>query len=162
MKTAYVFSDSHGYIDIMYEVLADAKRGDTVVFLGDMNRDIEDIRAIYPSLEYVIVEGNNDYRMDYPFTRVFRLEDVEILACHGHKLRVKGTLQLLYDRAAELGCQVALYGHTHVPKHMLHKGIQLINPGSCTSRYGSWCRLTIEGNRCEATFYKGDGTEIVL
>lgn len=162
MKTAYIFSDSHGYIQLMRDVLAQAQREDTVIFLGDMNRDIQRIQREFPLLNYVVVQGNNDYEREYPYTCCFTLEGVRIMACHGHKQRVKLGPELLCHQAVEQGCKLAFYGHTHLPKQMVLWGVHLVNPGSCTSQYGTYCRLMAEKGQYQLAFFKGDGTEIVL
>lgn len=162
LKHVYIFSDSHGYLKLMQNALDRAPQVDAIFFLGDMNRDIEQIREQYPMPLYYIVEGNNDFQNRYNMVYDFYMENVHILMCHGHTLRVKSGLEQLFTRAHMLDCQLALYGHTHLPACMQHRGVTMANPGSCTSHYGTYIHLTIDGENFHIQHHKGDGTPIVL
>lgn len=54
----------------------------------------------------------------------------EIFAAHGHCCGVSAGTDRLAYRAEELGCNVALYGHTHIPKLDYDGRLYIINPGS--------------------------------
>lgn len=162
LKHVYIFSDSHGYLKLMQQALDRAEQVDAIVFLGDMNRDIERIREQYPLPLYYIVEGNNDYQNRYNLVYDFYMENVHIFMCHGHTLRVKHSLDLLFARAHLMECQIALYGHTHIPAYLEHRGVTLVNPGSCTSPYGTYVHMTIDGEDFHIEHCKGDGTVVVL
>lgn len=163
LQHLYVFSDSHGYIDTMMHAIERAPEVNRVIFLGDVNQDIEDIQAIYPMLRYAVVQGNNDYR-EQRFVTSFTLqvEGVQILLCHGHTFGVKRGLDVLARAAESQWCQLALYGHTHMP-HMEQRGsLTLVNPGSCCSPIGTYCKITVDGDAFTVTHYKGDGSVYVL
>ena len=80
--------------------------------------------------------------------KVIEVENIKIFACHGHKFSVKTTLAKLAARAKELGCAVALYGHTHRARADIIDGVTLINPGA-GSRYGerSYLYLVVSGDK---------------
>ena len=77
---------------------------------------------------------------------VLEIENVKIFACHGHRYSVKSTLTRLAARAKELGCNIALYGHTHSARADEIDGVTLINCG-CGTRYGarSYLYLIVNG-----------------
>ncbi len=78
-------------------------------------------------------------------------EGIKIFACHGHLYSVKTTLARLAKRAKELGCQVALYGHTHEARESVIDGVTLLNPGSL-SRYADKSYLYLIVNDGKITY----------
>lgn len=81
------------------------------------------------------------------------VEGRRLFACHGHRYGVKSGTERLAEAAKARGCDIALYGHTHVPDVHEEKGILMINPG-CMTRYSpekSYCYLVIEKQKAVAT-----------
>ena len=80
--------------------------------------------------------------------KVLTIEGVKIFACHGHRYGVKQSLVKLAARAKELGCTIALYGHTHDAREDVIDGVTLLNPGT-GSRYSqqSYIYLVINGGK---------------
>ena len=102
-------------------------------------------------------DGFVGMRLYYTFGRYGVLElEVEgrrLFACHGHRYGVKSGTERLAEAAKARGCDIALYGHTHVPDVHEEKGILMINPG-CMTRYSpekSYCYLVIEKQKAVAT-----------
>ena len=54
-------------------------------------------------------------------------------------------------RAKELGADIVLYGHSHIPDISYHENIWLINPGSLTrpreNKAPTYCILEISGEK---------------
>lgn len=126
-----VISDTHRDFDAMEKIVNDNRSADLFIHLGDGEREYEDVRAVHPEQAFLIVRGNNDWN-DYPITSVVSLEGHRLFLTHGSQY----PRELLRDRlsasAKANGCDLALYGHTHVPFNDTVNGVQLFNPGSPT------------------------------
>lgn len=105
-------------------------RGASLVFcLGDLCEDVRD-REIEFDMEVLCVAGNVDYSSPHPIQRVHEADGIRFFLTHGHTLNVIRSHRDLLEEAAAHHCQVALYGHTHVPFNSREKGILILNPGS--------------------------------
>lgn len=134
MTKIVVISDSHGNrqdIDGLMPVLSEA---DLIIHLGDTSGDGGYIRSRFPQKTKVL-NGNCDFMKLGEDEITLDIEGVKIFACHGHRYSVKTTLARLAQRAEELGCNIALYGHTHEAAERETGGIKAINPGALP-RYG--------------------------
>lgn len=127
-----VISDSHRNtlaIDKILESQPDAKH---VFFLGDCTADIEDFPLLYPDKSFHIVCGNCDFYSNFQSVGLEAVEGIRILYTHGHNYSVKSSYQHLLKTAKENKCDIALFGHTHIPKIIYEDGVYLVNPGSCS------------------------------
>ena len=128
MKTMVVLSDTHGNLDAVRQIADVLSAADVIVHLGDGGGE-----AAYLMREYgekvVSVTGNCD-AFGVQEESTFEVDGVRFFACHGHKYGVKSDLLRLQLRAAELGAQVALYGHTHDATCSRENGAYLVNPGT--------------------------------
>lgn len=125
-----VISDSHGSkrnIDYALQTHPDAKH---VFFLGDTIRDIEAVKEFYKDRIFHIVKGNCDFSDNEKSADEIILGGKRIFYTHGHNFYVKSGCSALLERAQTVGADIALYGHTHIPKIEYINGIYLINPGS--------------------------------
>lgn len=147
MKTIVVVSDTHGYRRGLEELDGIFAESDMIIHLGDTSADGSFIRSKYPDKTHVL-NGNCDIMPLGEDEQVIQVENLKIFACHGHKYSVKSTLSRLTERAKELDCKIALYGHTHRAREEEIDGITVINPG-CGSRYGgrSYLYLVVNGNK---------------
>ena len=146
-----VVSDTHGEAWAIRACLAAAGSVDAWLHLGDYIRDANDFastgRPVYA------VGGNMDSMTAGPRERVVELGGIRIFLCHGHNFGVKSSLLRLTLRAQELACDVALFGHSHMP--YLDEGgkLLLMNPGSPSFPRGGSRRsmglLLIENNVAE-------------
>ena len=124
-----VFSDTHGRTEgMLHAVIQECP--DAVIHLGDCERDIRPLRERFPDLPVYNVSGNCDYSAMEPDTAFFKLEDVSILATHGHRYGVKMSLDPLLNAAYFGGAKLVLFGHTHVPYNKDELGIRVLNPGT--------------------------------
>lgn len=150
MKTLVVISDTHGCkssVEKLYEIFSE---NDYVIHLGDTSSDAQDILQDFP-YKTIVLNGNCDLSKYGDDELTIRIENVNVFMCHGHKYGVKQNLSRLAHRAKELGCSVALYGHTHVPNICEIDGVTLINPGTM-NRYSTntYCYLVVNGNNVVA------------
>ena len=145
MTTAVVISDTHGYKRGFEEIANILAESDMIIHLGDTSADGSAIQREFPEKTHVI-NGNCDLVKLGDDEQVIEVEGVKIFACHGHLYSVKSTLTRLAARAKELGCRLALYGHTHRARVDEIDGVTLINPG-CGTRYSqrSYLYLVIHG-----------------
>ncbi|HEX3032814.1 MAG TPA: metallophosphoesterase [Bacillota bacterium] len=129
-----VVGDTHGNLDKL--ILAVQRMGsiDLLLFTGDHYRDI--LRAELPEkLKVKAVRGNCD--LEGPDHELIEAEDHKILLLHGHQYGVKGSLNSLVYRAQELGADIVVFGHTHIPEIEREDGILIFNPGSAARPRGA-------------------------
>lgn len=142
-----VFSDSHGYVGNMKQIVDNSMaaksfvRPDAIVHLGDGAYDIKrcniEGRAVYT------VRGNCDFfDSAMPSELLISLEECKILIMHGHLLEVKQGIERAALYATKKGADLLLFGHTHRVLDMsfcagetlcgeiLSKNIRVFNPGS--------------------------------
>lgn len=127
---AVIVSDTHGSFEKMKEVINDEKPFDVLIHCGDV---CDDLTYVLGRTDYQVraVAGNCDIPGSYPETLDFELGDHKVFVAHGHRHDVysKSRGRFLSD-AKEKGCDIACFGHTHVPDIDERIGIVLINPGS--------------------------------
>ncbi len=128
MKKIVIFSDSHGDVQSMVQVVK-KEEPDLVLHLGDCMRDAERLKEAYPNLRIEMVPGNCDMSRDIP-ERVLIEEGFRILMCHGHTRCVKTSYLNIELAAQEKHVDIALFGHTHHVYYAGHNGILFLNPGS--------------------------------
>ena len=161
-----VLSDSHGRLENVKEAIR-RTRPDGIFFAGDGLCDIS--RADPPCPVYA-VRGNCDAfssglilggQTDTPEDELCVTPDgVRVLLMHGHRYGVKSPLSPAICRAAALGADVLIFGHTHTPIELtllpgrdelaapLGKPLILFNPGSIGDGYApTFGTLTIRGGK---------------
>lgn len=141
MTRIAVFSDSHGDTSALDRLLSQMGRIDAAFFLGDISSDAEYLRKRlekYPGEPVLYaIRGNNDLATSLPDELVVEMGGRRMYLSHGHRF---GDLHPSHFRMAlraqELGCDVALYGHTHSADLDTDHGVVIVNPGSA----GNYCR----------------------
>ena len=157
--TLLVLSDSHGRPDLIEEAIRRV-RPDGILFAGDGLRDLSRVEIPCPLWA---VSGNCDWLttpliinggvFEPQTEELVTVEGIRILLTHGHKYGVKSGPTAAAYRALELGADILVYGHTHVPvEYRLppaeggseeRKPLILFNPGSIGDRDGSFGTITI-------------------
>lgn len=135
MKSVCVISDSHGNrsaIEKLYPVFEEC---DYVIHLGDYVTDGSFIKKAFGEKVFLL-NGNCDGIKIGEDELTLNIEGVKIFACHGDKYGVKSGYDKIAYRAAEEGCSVALFGHTHCPTETEVGNVRLFNPGNLT-KYGN-------------------------
>ncbi len=126
-----IISDTHG--DLQGAKLALTKMGhiDLLIHLGDHYEDGIALKE-HSDVNILMIRGNCDRGSMGEDELVLDLEGTRIFLVHGHQYEVKTGLNRLFYRALELGCKVALYGHTHIPVNIKKPELLILNPGSVT------------------------------
>lgn len=142
-----VASDTHYRNDILDELINKYKDADLFIHCGDL----EDDPQWYP--QWIFVRGNNDYFVGFEDERIIEVQGHRILVLHSHRCSFLNREETLVSMAYDNGCDIVLYGHTHVSKMTWKNGIFLMNPGSTTSprdgKTPSYGILTIDGAHVE-------------
>ena len=150
MKTFIIISDSHGRRGAVERVAPLFAENHYIIHLGDGSSDMRPVLYQYPEKTYVL-KGNCDWSYGQEEC-VIEEEGVSILCCHGHHYGVKGGLHKLAARAKELGCEVALYGHTHRADVSEVDGVLCICPGSIGAYAdASYCYLVLHKGKATPT-----------
>ncbi|MCH5325086.1 MAG: YfcE family phosphodiesterase [Eubacterium sp.] len=127
-----VFSDSHRDYHKLKYVVEHNLDADAFIHLGDGEHEFNDVRNLHPEKSFLFVKGNCDYA-DNKTIRIANANGIKILCVHGHEQDVHRGLETLLDVARQNGCQIALYGHTHLYRTENIGGIYVMNPGSIDS-----------------------------
>lgn len=129
MMRAVIMSDSHGNLENAEKVIKKEGKLDLVIHLGDIIGQDNQLREIC-DCQVKIIKGNCDFYSENNLTEVFSLEKNKIFATHGHHFGVDWGLEGIYFAAKESECNIAMFGHTHVPEITPKGDIMIINPGS--------------------------------
>ncbi len=133
MLRILVMSDSHGRNENVELAIAQVREEigefQMLIHLGDVGdaREIESLAGV----PCYIVRGNTDYDAKLLNANVIEAGGHRIFATHGHLYQVDIRLDLLRFAALENDCDIAMYGHTHVP--YLDEDpddVTILNPGS--------------------------------
>lgn len=127
-----VFSDTHNNYSVMEDIVERNKEANMFVFLGDGEREFENLEILYPNIKFRHVSGNCDYCSITPKIIIFEAYNMKILATHGDSYGVKWSLETLKKLALAEDCKVVLFGHTHVRYEKYEDGIYFLNPGSAS------------------------------
>ena len=133
MLRILIMSDSHGRNENVELAIAQVREEigefQMLIHLGDVGdaRELESLAGV----PCYIVRGNTDYDAKLLNANVIEAGGHRIFATHVHLYQVDMRLDLLRFAALENNCDIAMYGHTHVP--YLEEDpddITILNPGS--------------------------------
>ena len=132
-----IFSDSHGKIHRVQDMMKMHQDADMVFFLGDGMGEAEFYAKEF-GLRMVAVRGNCDSHTGlYNHVReeeIVMLEGHRIFLSHGHHYSVKYGSSCIAKEAQERNCDIAIFGHTHMRldtySPSFDGGLHLFNPGS--------------------------------
>jgi len=133
MLRILIMSDSHGRNENVELAIAQVREEigefQMLVHLGDVGdaRELESLAGV----PCYIVRGNTDYDAKLLNANMIEAGGHRIFATHGHLYQVDMRLDLLRFAALENDCDIAMYGHTHVP--YLEEDpddVTILNPGS--------------------------------
>lgn len=128
-----VVSDSHRRTAAIEKILYAQPTASHVFFLGDLASDIENYEYIFPEKQFHVLSGNCDYFSNLPSSGIAVVGGKKIFYTHGHTLGVKSSTSHLLNTAKAQECDIALFGHTHIPLTLYEDGVWLVNPGSCAN-----------------------------
>ena len=117
-------SDSHGRTSRLHEL--ESIPADQYLFAGDLCDDPSSIE------KWTAVAGNNDQylHIDLPEAAIIPAEGHQILLVHGHQFPASVRKKKLAALAGAYGCDIVVYGHSHVPDMDQVDDVVLLNPGS--------------------------------
>ena len=133
MLRILIMRDSHGRNENVELAIAQVREEigefQMLIHLGDVGdaRELESLAGV----PCYIVRGNTDYDAKLLNANVIEAGGHRIFATHGHLYQVDMRLDLLRFAALENDCDIAMYGHTHVP--YLEEDpddVTILNPGS--------------------------------
>ena len=125
-----VVSDTHGNNGSFLETAMAMEKPDLLIHLGDYISDAKKISKIM-KVDYITVKGNGDYGiMDFNEDELLEINGKKIFLTHGHRYNVSYNLENIYHKGLELGADLILFGHTHVPIIEKTKELIIMNPGS--------------------------------
>ena len=126
MSKVLIVSDSHGLTNEL-EMLRERHMNevDLMIHCGDseMMPDDEVMNG------YLTVKGNCDFG-SYPLETTTEIAGRKFFVTHGHKYSVKSSLMNLQYKAAEVGADIACFGHSHVLGAEVIGETLFLNPGS--------------------------------
>ena len=116
---------------------------DMVLHAGDHIADAKELCQRFPQIVFEYVPGNCDFS-SADTEVVVEADGKRIFLTHGHNYYVKvdENYSALLKRAEELGCDCAVFGHTHRSICELRHNVMLLNPGSIKS--GTYGVIEIE------------------
>ena len=130
MRRVLIISDSHGINENIKKALDKAGKIDMMVHLGDVGYDYLQVERMSGVPTYMVA-GNNDYGGFLRDMIIFYIGSHKVLGVHGHRHGVHFGLDTLRYLALQNECEIAMFGHTHVP--VIDEGdVTIINPGSIT------------------------------
>lgn len=132
-----VISDTHGNNKDIFKKISEIEKPDFIFHLGDYVEDGIKISKAF-GIETIIVRGNGDMGLTkYNEDELIEIKGKKIFLTHGHKYNVSNSLTNLYYKALELGADLVLFGHTHIPINIKENNIIVMNPGSPTLPRGN-------------------------
>lgn len=126
-----VISDNHGVMNRMMDVVRRVKP-DLLVHLGDSQMHLDTLKEL-AGCPVEAVAGNCDYSSGLPREKEIQLGSIRAFLTHGDRYGVRSGTGYLRSVAEKRGCQLALYGHTHVPLLEYHPEMVVLNPGSISA-----------------------------
>lgn len=128
---ALIVSDTHRKDDNLQMVIEEHLPLDMLIHLGDAEGSEYLIRELVNrDCELYLVQGNNDFFSDLEGELEVELGPHRMFLTHGHYYNVSLGVEGLVEEAAERGCDVAMYGHTHRPYLEQSGTVTVLNPGS--------------------------------
>lgn len=131
-------SDTHNDTNSISHAIEQQPTANTILHLGDFHTDVEVPSYLYDKKEFIQVSGNCDSNSSVPITRELDVLGKKIFMTHGHMYSVKESLNFFLTDAKNRRCNIALYGHTHVPMNTYQSGIYVMNPGSLKGKNATY------------------------
>ena len=129
-----VLSDTHGNYFNLESIILRNTDADWIIHLGDGEHELDNFILSHQKLapKIIHVAGNCDFDSLSNDVFVLPVLDHKILATHGHLYGVSGSLDRLKNLALTNGCDIVLFGHTHVRYQSNENGLYIMNPGSAS------------------------------
>ena len=125
-----LMSDTHGSGYAMNRGLIALHEAHVVLHAGDYAADLR-LAKEKPSVPFFAVRGNSESGLsDGPSEIMLCIGEKRLFLTHSHQYHSKLSLWRLQERAAKVGADIVVYGHTHQPNVMWEDGRLFLNPGS--------------------------------
>lgn len=134
-----ILSDTHGDLTLARLALTNMGEIELLLHAGDHYNDAGQLVENSNVKLYAVV-GNCDWHQTGPTDLLIDAGGKKIWLTHGHKYRIKDSMQALIEKAKEQKADIVVFGHTHIPTVETVDGILLFNPGSISfprSRQGA-------------------------
>ncbi len=128
MKKILVVSDTHGSSERLRNAI-EIEQPDLIYHLGD-GQGVESEIWMMTTAPVECICGNCDWGVNLPNEVVLEEGKHVILLTHGHYYSVSSGYETIAQAARSKGCDVVLYGHTHVPTIDYYEDLIIANPGS--------------------------------
>lgn len=126
-----IVSDTHGNRKAVDTVVKLAEGAKLWLHAGDCVEDAEYLETVADT-GVAKVAGNSDwFNANAPNETIVEAEGHRIFLTHGHSYGVRFNTDMLIEAAKAAGCDIAVYGHTHVAE-IQKGGVTVINPGSAS------------------------------
>lgn len=132
MKRIGILSDTHGYLEVIDDILQVTADQDIDLWLhaGDLGDDARYMRS-KTLVPVIAVRGNNDRTQPLePKEQLIEFEDTFIYMTHGHEVSYYNRIQDLIQLGTSMGATLVVSGHTHYHASYAGKDCLYINPGS--------------------------------
>lgn len=126
-------SDIHGAFGDLNRAVKEMGSIDLLLHAGDGAGEIQRLSQGLFSHQIMAVTGNCDYISTFSAELIFTVDSWKILLTHGHLYGVKHDLTRLSRRGENLGADLVVFGHTHIPLIQRNPGICLFNPGTLSA-----------------------------
>ncbi len=124
-----VVSDSHGNTTYLQQAIKKVQP-DMMIHCGDAEGQESYISGLFSGPTH-FVRGNCDHYSEKDEKLCLTVGNHKVMITHGHHYGVGFGLERLEYAAEEMGADVVLYGHTHVPVLIKESdGMVVMNPGS--------------------------------
>lgn len=145
-----IISDNHGRTGNLEQVIKNLGPIDYFLHAGDTEGSEDYIEALLdcPS---AIVGGNNDYFSGLPSELTVQLGKYKVWITHGHTYGIYAGTWRIEQEMDRRGADIAVVGHTHMPKIEWCGDKAVINPGSISQprqpgRKPSYMVMEIDGD----------------
>ena len=126
-----VFSDTHGNLSAVKKIFRRNGNADLFIFLGDGEREVDQVRHHYLDQKVLQVSGNCDFGSFTKTSDIYMTPSgLKIFFTHGHRWAVKYTTDKLLEQAKSINAQIVLFGHTHCRYYEYGDGVHILTPGS--------------------------------
>ena len=124
-----IVSDSHGRNLHMNHIMEKEKDIDLMIHLGDLEGTEDYLEDIAPYPVYMVA-GNNDYFSQIDREKIVDIGPYKAFITHGNRYGVYSGTETIKEVGKELGVDMVMFGHTHIPIIDDSTDVLAINPGS--------------------------------
>lgn len=126
---AVVVSDSHGRFGGIQEMIEREAPFDVLLHAGDIQGGSGRMEE-WAGCPVYVVKGNCDWSGEFPQEVMVPFGSHRIFLTHGHRYAVKVEKETLAQAAKNLGADIAIHGHSHIPSVDERYGVMVFCPGS--------------------------------